>query len=472
MNTPVTRRAMNVGLTASVLGVGLAGCGLGGGDSSGGGEGGAGGTDSAIAPPQVDCEIPEENLSADEIDRAGELTGTIRFATQNLKTDFGEFFTGLIEAFEEEHPEVTIEWEDTPSADDFNSRMVSDAQTCVMADVINVPGDAVLALTQANLLMDLDIKAPGIGERFLPDAWEGMGFGPDGHHTALPWYWGPFVQTFNTELMEEAGLDPASPPTTWDEVYEQSLAIADSGGSASALWGNPQWTLVDTWANHGAQIMNEDATAFTFAEDDFVKSWLTQMAELYEAGAIPQDSVTGAPDPGQQYSEGTLVFGSPNASFLRSVRNNSPELYPATDVSPVPSSTGTVSFNPQCIAVSVTTQNAPLALAWADYVTTAENQLAWCKDPGVVIFPSTPESLEDPFFTDVDESDPMSRARKVAAESVPNAVVEQATFRLTGQIQTTIMEALQLAITGQQDPAEALQGAQESMNSLLERVQG
>lgn len=467
MNTRVSRRAMNAGLTASVLGVGLAGCGIGGGEEGADGSGG-----SAIAPPEVDCEVPEENLSTDEIDRAGELSGSIRFATQNLKSDFGEFFTGLIATFEDEHPDVTIEWEDTPTAEDFNSRMVSDAQTCVMADVVNVPGDAVLALTQANLLMDLDVKAPGIGDRFLPEAWDGMGFGPEGHHTALPWYWSPFVQTFNTELMEEAGLDPDSPPANWDELYEQSLAIADAGGSFGALWGNQQWTLVDTWANHGAQIMNDDATAFTFADDDFVKTWLTQMAELYRAGAIPQDSVTGAPDPGQQYSEGTLVFGSPNASFLRSVRNNAPDLYPDTGVSSVPSSTDTVSFNPQCIAVSATTQNAPLALAWADYVTTAENQLAWCKDPGVVIFPSTPESLDDPFFTDHDESDPMGRARLISAESVPKAVVNPATFRLTGQIQTAIMEALQLAITGQDEPEAALTGAQETMNTLLERVQG
>src|SRR5699024_3146241 len=89
--------------------------------------------------PGVECEVPEENLDDSEIDRASGLEGEIRFATQNLKTDFGEFFTGLISSFEEANPGVTITWEDTPQADDFDSRMVTDAQTCVMADVSTCP---------------------------------------------------------------------------------------------------------------------------------------------------------------------------------------------------------------------------------------------------------------------------------------------------------------------------------------------
>src|SRR5699024_1774640 len=102
--------------------------------------------------------------------------------------------------------------------------------------------------------------------------------------------------------------------------------------------------------------------------------------------------------------------------------------------------------------------------------TTAENQLAWSKDPGVVIFPATPESLDDPFFTEQDESDPLGKARLVAAEQVPMAAVNAASFLITGQIQTAILEAIQLAITGGSDPQEALSSAQETANSLLEKT--
>ncbi|WP_126282005.1 ABC transporter substrate-binding protein [Brachybacterium sp. EE-P12] len=468
MATTISRRTMTAGLTGTVLTAGLAGCGLGGGA---GGADGSGSADAGGAAPGVECEIPDANLDDTEIDRASDLQGEIRFATQNLKTDFGEFFTGLIESFQEAHPGVTITWEDTPQAEDFDSRMVTDAQTCVMADVINVPGPTIAALSQANLLMDLDVKAPGIGERFIPAVWEASVFGEEKAHTALPWYWSPSVITYNRDLMEEAGLDPDAPPTTFEEQYEMALQIADvAGGDYFAIWGNQQWNFVNTWLDHGAQVLDEAGEAFTFADDPFVLDWLTKLREVYEAGGIPKDSVTGAPNPGQQYNEGTLVFGTQNASFLRNVKDNAPDLYPVTDVA-APLHTGdSISYSGQYVAVSVTTQNAPLALAWADYVTTAENQLAWSKDPGVVIFPATPESLDDPFFTDQDESDPLGKARLVAAEHVPMAAVNAASFLITGQIQTAIMEALQLAITGGTDPQEALSTAQQTANDLLEKA--
>ena len=250
-----------------------------------------------------------------------------------------------------------------------------------------------------------------------------------------------------------------------------AMKIADvAGGDYFAIWGNTEWNFVNTWLDHGAQVLDEAGETFVFADDPFVVDWLTKLREVYEAGGIPKDSVTGAPNPGQQYNEGTLVFGTQNASFLRNVKNNAPDLYPVTDVA-APLHTGdSVSYSGQYIAVSVTTQNAPLALAWADYVTTAENQLAWSKDPGVVIFPATPESLDDPFFTEQDESDPLGKARLVAAEQVPLAAVNAASFLITGQIQTAIMEAIQLAITGGSDPQEALSTAQETANGLLEKT--
>src|SRR5699024_162442 len=111
MATTISRRTLTAGLTGTVLTAGLAGCGLGGGSGDQGGSSGSGGS----GAPGVECEVPEENLDDSEIDRASGLEGEIRFATQNLKTDFGEFFTGLISSFEEANPGVTITWEDTRS---------------------------------------------------------------------------------------------------------------------------------------------------------------------------------------------------------------------------------------------------------------------------------------------------------------------------------------------------------------------
>lgn len=462
-----TRSAAAI-LTAVTLS--LSACGLSGGDDAPSGEG-TGAAGASIPKPEVDCDVPAGNLDAKAIDTA-KPTGTIRFATQGLKTDFGGFFNPLIAKFEAEHPGVKVAWEDTPTADDFDARMVSDARTCVMADVVNVPSSTIMALSQGNLLLDLDVKAPDSGKEFLPDVWKGLGIGADGSHTAYPWYWGPQIVTYNKNLFTQAGLDPNAAPKTWDELVTQSKTIAEkSGGKTQALWGNQKWSFLPQWKAMGAKVMKDDGSAFTFADEAQPVQWLTDMAALYKAGAISKDSVTGKPDPSQAFTAGTLAFGSPNASFLRNVKKNAPALYPQTGVSgPLLSDGGTVDFDAQYISVASTTKNAAAALAFAQYVTNAENQLAWAKDPNVVIFPSATKALDDAFFAAPAGNDPMGQARSVAAEAAKKGQLSPADFYLTGKVKDTVMEAIQLAVTGEKEPKQALADAQTEVNKLVART--
>ena len=46
---------------------------------------------------------------------------------------------------------------------------------------------------------------------------------------ALPFNAEGSVLFWNKDLFEQAGLDPESPPTTWDEIYEAAKAINDLG---------------------------------------------------------------------------------------------------------------------------------------------------------------------------------------------------------------------------------------------------
>lgn len=464
---PIFNRRRSALGAATVLAVSLAvtGCGLGGSTASGPEGNGA-------PKPQLDCDVPAQNLSADKVDMS-KPTGEIRFATQGLKKDFGSFFDPLIKKFEDAHPGTKINWEDTPSADDFDSRMVTDARTCVMADVINVPSSTIMALTQANLLVDFDNKIPGIGDRFIPGIWKDAGLGPNKHHTALPWYWAPSVVTYNKDLMKEAGLDPAKPPATVQELQAQSLTAAEnSGGKIQSMWGNTAWSFVDQWLNSGVKVMNDDKTEFTFADDAGAQEWLSNMAKLYAAGAIPKDSVTGKPDPGQAYNEGGLIFGSPNPSFLRNVKKNAPDLYPKTGVSATLRDPKIgANFNGQFISVAVSTKNLPLAAAWADYVTSAESELGWVKDPNVVIFPTVTSVLDDPFYTQQDVNDPLGLARSVAAESAKSGVANIENFIISGKIQKVILQGIQLGTTGQKTPQDALKDAQTEVNKLFKASQ-
>ena len=118
---PAARTRLGAALVASVSSLALAACGVSGSSGSDSASGGSG----AIPKPDVSCEVPKANLDSSKVDTS-KPTGTIKFATQGLKADFGDFFNPLIAKFQAAHPGTKIQWDDAPTADDFDARMVSE----------------------------------------------------------------------------------------------------------------------------------------------------------------------------------------------------------------------------------------------------------------------------------------------------------------------------------------------------------
>lgn len=412
------------------------------------------------------CKAPAENSDATAI--TGTPSGTITFQTQGLKADFGEFFNPLIANFEKKYPKVTVKWTDEPGGNDAVSRMMADAQTCGLPDVLNVPGDSIFALTNAGMLMNFDKKDPSIGDGFVPSLWNSLTFNKKMGHTALPWYWGPFVTTYNKQLVKKAGLNPDEAPATFQDKIDMSIKIAKaSDESIKSLWGNPAWTFVDDWHGLGVKAMNSDQTKFTFATDKNAVKWLQDYIDAYKAGAIPADSVTGAPDPGQVFNEGNLVFGTNNPSFLRNVKKNAPTLYPNVGVAPYAKNAGAKTLvSAQYLTVPQSTKHAAAAIAFAKYVTNAENELAWSKDPNVVIFPTQEKALKDPFFTTPAGDDALSKGRVIAAKEALDSEAWAPQFYLT-VAQQPILKEFQLALQGNVTAQQALTTAQDEANRNL-----
>src|SRR5699024_10262437 len=147
------------------------------------------------------------------------------------------------------------------------------------------------------------------------------------------------------------------------EYCEMCHRIAAAGTGDYAIYGNTSWYLIDQWHGMGVAGLDEDHTEFTFATDENALRWMSEMASLYSEGAIPTDSVLGDLDQSQAYTEGNLASGTPNASFLRNVRNANQAVDEATGVGRGMRDEGiNPIFSGQYICVSVTSPNAPLAV--------------------------------------------------------------------------------------------------------------
>ncbi|MCX4767708.1 extracellular solute-binding protein [Streptomyces sp. NBC_01275] len=448
------------GTVAGVIALALtaAGCGLSG--SSGSGDATAGG-----------CKVDKGNVGSGKL--TGDVKGKITFQTTNLKKDFGDFFNGVIKDFEKAHPGASVKWIDDPGDNTFTQRTVADAQACTLPDVLNLNSETATALTKAGYLLNVGVKDPDASKPFVPAFWNSSTFKDASGmplHTALPWYTGGILLTYNTDLLKKSGIDPDKPPTTLFGLFADYEKIAKtSDGTYYATMANPIWRIPADWDQMNVKILTDDGKTAVFGDDPRTTQWVAWMAKLYKEGAMPKDSLSSSNDPSTLYSQGKVAYGSTNPSFVRFVKQNSPSVYTKTGVGQQPfDQLGHTTAAPQYISVAATSKNASAALSFAEFLTNAENQTAWCKDPAVVIFPTTTTSLNDPFFQKVTGSDPFSAARKLVAEQLKTTTAYQT--NLSPAVQNAIVAQVQLAMQGKKSPAQAVKDAQSKANELLKQA--
>ncbi|MFF3330889.1 extracellular solute-binding protein [Streptomyces sp. NPDC002888] len=440
-----------VALTLTAAGCGLSGGGSGDGSATAGG-----------------CKVAKDNVGSGKL--TGEVKGKITFQTTNLKKDFSGYFNGVIKAFEKAHPGTSVKWIDDPGDATFTQRLVADAQACTLPDVVNINVNTAIALTKNGYLLNLDKKAPGAGKPFTTSMWQSSTYADSSGtdvHSVLPWYSGGIVQTFNDDLLKKAGLDPAKPPTTILGLFDDAEKIAKvSDGKYYAFLANPSLRIPADWQQMGIKVLTADGKKFTFADDPKTAQWVEGMTRLYKAGAMPRDSLSSNQDPSTVYGQGKLVYGSTNPNFLRFIQQNNPSVYKKTGVARyMLDALGHTVGAPQYIGTASTSKNASTALAFAQFLTNAQNQLEWAKDPNVVIFPSTTASLNDPFFQSVQGDDPFAEARKIVASDRKTATADE--IALTPGELNAVSAQVQLAMQGKKSAQDALDEAQSKANALI-----
>lgn len=432
----------------------LAGCGIGGGSSSN-------------SPARAGrCDVNAQIAAGTPVE--GAPNGSITFQTTALKADFSPYFEKVIADFEKANPGTKVTWQDDPGDATFTQRMVGDAQACRLPDVVNLNQITAYALQRENFLADLDKSAPGAGDAFIPSLWSSLKMpGSDGHFV-MPWYWGlTGLQTFNKDLMKRAGLDPASPPKTVFEQFDQAEKIAKaSGGAFYAFSANPMYRLPSDWQLMNVGITDQAQTTFTFAADPKAVEWVSRMATLYRDGALPKDTISSSDDPTKLYTEGLMVWGSTNASALRTVQSGNPAVYAATSVGSLLDARGKAMEDGQLIGVTSTTKNAPTALAFARFLLNEQNQTTFVSIPTIQNYPSTTASLKADKFTKISGTDAYAEAAKLSAglaQDAQNAFL----YSWNDAVNTVIVQQVQLAMQGSKTPEQALKDAQDQANAIV-----
>ncbi|MFN4130261.1 MAG: extracellular solute-binding protein, partial [Paracoccaceae bacterium] len=191
---------------------------------------------------------------------------------------------GYVTKFQQQNPEIKVEAIYSGSYTDTTTRALTAARSGTPPTV------AVLLATDIFTLMDAEVIAPLDAYITTPEdqAWVD-GFMPaylasarvDGHLWGAPFQRSTAVMYYNKAAYAAAGLDPESPPKTWDEMveYGKALTIRDAAGNVTQ-WGigipgstnAVHWLFGALVAQNGGKLSSEDGLHTFFDTPEVIEA--------------------------------------------------------------------------------------------------------------------------------------------------------------------------------------------------------
>ncbi len=385
----------------------------------------------------------------------------LEFWTISLQPMFNDYINGIIKDYEKANPGVKIVWKDLPIGV-ITTKLTAAIAGGIAPDVVNLNTGMAVSLAERRSLVNIGKEFPQYKDVYFEGLWNSARF-EDGIY-AFPWYVVTHVMMYNKAIFEKAGLDPASPPITWEEITECAKQIKAKTG----LYGfMPHVNFVADLIELGVPLTSEDKTRATFNTPDAVAK-LQWYQDLMKNDIIPRETLqagyAGALDRYQAGQLGMIVTGP---QFISRIKTNAPDVYKNTMIAPYPLSKGKVVGAPLMnLVVPKASKNWSEAAKFAAHVTGDEAQLAFCKL--VTILPSTKKAAEDPFFTQTDGTIE-SIARKIAASQLKHAVESDLTLRHSLDLLDALTVQVEAAFYGEKTPKEALDQAVAEWNKILQR---
>lgn len=388
----------------------------------------------------------------------GPITGEVSLQTWSLTPKFTPYLDKVIAGFEAKYPGTKVKLLDQPG-DGYSQKIVSQASTNTLPDVVNIPPDFGAALARSGALLDVSSVDKDLDTTYVKGALDAYRYrGVTGAY-GLPWYLNTDISYWNKSQLQAAGLDPANPPKTLDEQIAQAKTMHDTSGGKNYLMSSKPET--GDFVRAGIPIFNADGTKSAF-NTPAAAALVQKYVDAYKAGYFPatvlNDDYLGN---SKLFTTGQVAFstggGPAYAGFVKdnpsltgnivmsAALNDSPPLYV------------------QGLAIAKQTKNQATALALAKWILSPENQLEFGNLTNT--FPSTLASAGDPSLSKSDGT-PAGDAKALAFQSLQKAKV-LGPVEFDDAMKKLLVQQISLAMKGDVTPQVALDRAAEQIDKLL-----
>ncbi len=394
-----------------------------------------------------------------------EPNAEITFWTFWLSPTFDDYIKSTIARFNEAYPGVKVNWEDHQGTfqDDLRNAFAAGNAP----DVINlsVSEGWVSDYATQGLLLPLDDVVPqSVKDMYFPGLWKEQLV--DGVNYQFPWYQGINVDLVNTQVYNKTGLKIEDFPKTVDGLPALCQTIKDKTGTLCDVRLTVNDLLSQMVYEGNVKVISDDGTKFTFDSPE-AAAWLQMYVDMVKAGTVDKTALITTDDRVglDLFTSGKAAFYATGPNLIRDVRANNPGLYGYLAVVPAPvGKSGVLGKGLMSISIKKDTKFPNASIALAQFFTNPKSMLEFAKI--VAVYPSTPASYEDPFFS----AKPVAiedSAKPYAKDIISKYADIVPTIPHKADVNQIVLDAVQSALFNGVDPQKALSDAVVKANALL-----
>ena len=373
-----------------------------------------------------------------------------------------EVVDGIVDDFEAANPDIKVNAIYSGNYDDTRVRALSALNSGEPAQLAVMFSIDAYDLIEQELIVPFDdiVEDKDWLDSFYPAL---MANGKiEGKTWGIPFQRSTIVAYYNKDLFRAAGLDPESPPKTWDELISmgEKLTKDETYGIMIPSTGYPYWMFQALAIQNGKEVMSGDGLTTYFDDPKVVETLEFWKSLSTEHGVMP----TGTVEWGtlrQAFLEGQTAMMWHSTGNLTAVKKNAKfdfgvAMLPGNER--LGSPTGGGNFY---LFKDTSDEEKAAALKLIEFMTSPEQAAAWSIATGYMGV--SPAAYETDALKEYTESFPPAL---VARNQLEHAVAEFSTFE-TARVRDGLNNAIQSALTGAKEPAEALGEAQAAADRLL-----
>lgn len=325
-----------------------------------------------------------------------------------------------------------------------------------------------------NIQEYLDAEDEDIESLFYPQLWDTVIHENEAY--GLPFNTDTHVLFYNKDLFEEAGLDPETPPATWEELEEYAEALDQESGDSWDRFGfYPLWNLgTDIWAinadNGRSWFDEEENVAINTPEKVSALEWILEFQEHYgqdNINAYEAEFGSGVTDP---FLSELIAIRGQNINYYTNLRENAPEDF-NFGVAPLPEyeeGSGNWSWGGGFVLeIPFGAEHPEESYEFMKYVTSTEAQERFGLNSfDIMANQEANEALVN--HPDLDENGQM--IYELAHSNFENTVITPVPLTAPDYL-PLVNGQLDEALLGNKTAQEALDDAQASVESLVEQNQ-